>query len=124
MRTLLNLFANAIVLFLASLLFPSVVVICSLRALILAAALIWVISIVVVLSSLLITGLGIIYPDPFWIIIGIIAVFFAEVIALSILSNTLDGFAVIGFWPKVLLAICLTACHNISDPPGNPPMYY
>ena len=108
MRTLLNLVIGGLVLWAASRLFPATVQIDGTRTLILATVLIWVVSLDIGLLCLLIMRIGAVFENWLWVIIGIILVLFSEVIAMTILSNHLNGFMVVGFWPKVLLSICFS----------------
>ena len=105
MRRILNFFITGLILFVANQLFPNVVQIDSLGTLILAAVLFWLIGIAVVIVCAVIMFVGLFFDNPLWVIVGFVAIFFIHVIALSILSATLSGFAVIGFWPKVLLSL-------------------
>lgn len=105
MRRILNFFITGLILFVANQLFPDVIQIDSLGTLILAAILFWLIGIAVVIVCAAIMFVGLFFDNPLWVIVGFVAIFFIHVIALSILSATLGGFAVIGFWPKVLLSL-------------------
>ena len=111
MRTLLNLVIGGLVLWAASRLFPATVQIDGTGTLILATVLIWVVSFVIGLLCLLIMGIGAVLENWLWVIIGIILVLFSEVIAMTILSNHLNGFMIVGSWPKVLLSICFSLFH-------------
>ena len=111
MRTILNLVIGGLVLWAASRLFPATVQINGTGTLILATVLIWVVSFAVALICILIAGIGAVFENWIWIIIGIILVFFSDIIAMTILSKNLDGFMVVGFWPKVLLSICFALFH-------------
>ena len=54
---------------------------------------------------------GAVFENAIWTIIGLILLLFSEVIAMTILSDSLDGFMIVGFWPKVLLSICFFLFH-------------
>ena len=116
MRRILNFFITGLILFVANQLFPNVVQIDSLGTLILAAVLFWLIGIAVVIVCAVIMIVGLFFDNPLWVIVGFVAIFFIHVIALSILSATLSGFAVIGFWPKVLLSLAYSML-ALDNPP-------
>ncbi len=116
MRRILNFFITGLILFVANQLFPNVVRIDSLGTLILAAILFWLIGIAVVIVCAAIMFVGLFFDNPLWVIVGFVAIFFIHVIALSILSAALGGFAVIGFWPKVLLSLAYSML-ALDNPP-------
>lgn len=105
MRRILNLFITGLILFAANWLFPDVVQVDGLGTLILAAVLFWLVGVVIAFVCTLVVVAGVLFENPLWVIVGFIAIFFIHVITLSILSATLSGFAIIGFWPKVLLSL-------------------
>lgn len=105
MRRILNLFITGLILFVANWLFPDVVQVDGLGTLILAAVLFWLVGVVIAFVCTAVIVAGVLFENPLWVIVGFIAIFFIHVITLSILSATLGGFAVIGFWPKVLLSL-------------------
>ena len=108
MRTILNFIICGFILWIAAHFFPATVQIDSMGTLALATILIWVVGIVVGLLCLLMFGVGALFENIPWVIAGIILALFSDVIALTILSNNLSGFMVVGFWPKVLLSVCFT----------------
>ena len=112
MKAALSLIIHGVILWAASCLFPDIVQIDSTATLILATILIWLISFVIGIICLLIIGVGAIFDSPVWLIIGIVVLFvmivFADVIGMTIIGDYLDGFMVVGFWPKVLLSICFS----------------
>ena len=108
MRTVLNLVISGFVLWAASRLFPATVQIDSMGTLVLTTILLWVVSLIIWLLCILVMGIGAIFENAIWVIIGFILLLFSEVIAMTILSNNLDGFMIVGFWPKVLLSICFS----------------
>lgn len=112
MRTAINLIIHGVIIWAAWQLFPEIVQIDSMRTLIIATLLLWLISLAIGIGCLLIMGAGFVLDSAAWVIIGLIIVFvmviFADVIGMYILSGNLEGFAVAGFWPKVLLSLCLS----------------
>ena len=75
---------------------------------VLVVILLLVVRLITFALGILVIGLGVAYNSPLWIIIGFGVVFFANVIALTILSNNLNGFMVVGLWPKIILAVCFS----------------
>lgn len=113
--TVLNLFIDGLILWAGSQLAPGVIQISGIGTLILATILIWLISALVRGVSMLVTGVGITCDSIVWTGVGIIAVLFADILAMAILSNVLAGFMIVGFWPKVLLAICFSIFELSSE---------
>ena len=117
MKNIINLFLGGLVLWVAWQFFPAVVQIDSFGKLVLATLLLWVITLVIDLVCVLLMGAGVIgmvaggFPGVAIILVAIVLSLFAEIIAMTILSNNLDGFTIIGFWPKLLLAICFSVFH-------------
>lgn len=105
MRQVLNFFIVGLVLWAASQVFPDIVQIDGVWALVIAVILMWLIEFVIAVLSTIIIELSACADNIVGMIIGLIILLFANVIGLSILSSILDGFMVVGFWPKVLLAI-------------------
>lgn len=106
MRTLLNIVIRGFILWVASLLFPETFQINDMRTLVLATVLLWVVSLIIELLCALAMGAGIALDNVIIVICGLTLLLFSEVITMTILSNNLDGFMIVGFWPKVLLSIC------------------
>lgn len=115
MRTIINLFLHGLILWAAWQLFPDTVQIDGFGTLVLVTLLLWVISLVIGLIAILIFGLSVLIGAGDGLaalisaIVGIVLCFglllFADVIGLDFLSHQVQGFMVVGFWPKVLLAI-------------------
>lgn len=118
MRRILNLLITGLILWGASKLFPSVVQAGSIGIIALASILLWLTRITLVYICAIIVAVGALYRNLFWVIAGIILVFFTQIIALAILSRFLPGFAVIGFWPKVAIALCYSLL-ALEAPPNN-----
>ena len=115
MRRILNFLITVLILFLAGKFFPANVHTDSFGWLMLAAALIWVVSTVVALIFIAIMVAGAYYESAIWIILPIIGIFFSEIIAILLLSKWLDGFYVSGFWTALLLSL-LISIFSISKP--------
>ena len=111
MRTLLNLAITGVILWIASSLFPATVQIDSIKTLALATFLIWIISSMIAFLCAFMAVIGMAFEKWVWVILSVIFIFFSEVIAMTILSNDLGGFMIVGFWPKVLLSICFSIMH-------------
>ena len=103
--TILNLFIDGLILWGGSQLFPGVIQVGGTGTLILATILIWLITTLIQGVAALIAGAGIACESIVWTITGFVVALFSGIIAMAILSNVLAGFAIVGFWPKVLLAI-------------------
>ncbi len=108
MKSLLNFVLVGFILYVASCLFPETVQIDGFWTLVLATVLFEVISLFIGIICIITITIGATAKDALWIIIGIIASLFSEVITMYALSNFLDGFTIDGFWPKVLLSVCFT----------------
>ena len=107
MRTLLNFVIDGLVLWAASKLFPQVVQIDGFGTLVLVTFLLAVVAVIVAALCVLVAAIGVAFDNTLWLIIGFIALLFSSVIAMTILSNNLNGFMVVGFWPKVLLSLVM-----------------
>ena len=103
---ILNLIIDGLILWAGTKIAPDVVQIEGTGTLILATVLLTVITTVVALVCVAIMGIGAACENVTWTIIGLVAVFFSNVIAMWLLSMWLPGFAIVGFWPKVLISIC------------------
>lgn len=108
MRTLLNFVIDGLILWAASKLFPQTVQIDGFGTLVLATLLLTVIAVIVGLLCVLVAAIGAACDNAIWLIIGFVALLFSGVIAMTILSNNLGGFNIIGFWPKVLLSLVMS----------------
>ncbi|MBQ9018642.1 phage holin family protein [Candidatus Saccharibacteria bacterium] len=107
MRTLLNFVIDGLILWAASKLSPHTVQIDSFGTLVLATFLLTVIAVIVGLLCILIAEIGMACDNALWLIFGFVALLFSDVIAMAILSNSLGGFNIVGFWPKVLLSFVM-----------------
>lgn len=118
MRTIINLFLHGLVLWVAWQLFPDIVQFDGMGTLVLVTVLLWVISLVIGLIVVLLFGLSVLagvdgnFGGCITAAVGIALCFglmlFADVIGLDFLSHQIQGFMIVGFWPKVLLAILLS----------------
>ena len=103
---ILNLIIDGLILWAASKIAPDVVQISGFGTLVLATILLTVVTALVGLICIAVAGIGVACDNVLWAIIGVVAVFFSSIIAMALLSSWLPGFAIIGFWPKALIAIC------------------
>ena len=108
LRRIINFVLIGLVLWIGSHFFPEIVQIDGMKTIILATVLIWIIATLLVVVSLLIIAVSAACGNVVGIIVGIISVVFAQVLTLIILSNCMDGFNIVGFWPKVIIAICFS----------------
>lgn len=122
MRIIINLFLHGLVLWAAWQLFPDTVQIDGFGTLVLVTILLWVISLIIGLIAALLLGLstmiginGGLVTATVGIITCIGLLLFADIISLDFLSCHLAGFTIVGFWPKVLLAILLSV-FSIKSP--------
>ena len=116
MRRILNLVATGLILWVASWVFPSVVHIDGFLTLVAAAIVLWLLDIVVAIGcallALLFAAMGIGGVALF----AVIAILFSQTIALFLMSGNLSGFLVDGFWPKILLSLCIAiVTTNLSN---------
>lgn len=105
MVNLINLVISGGILWVASQLFPEAVQIDGTRALIIAMLLIWLISTIIRAVSILVSTIGIAIESSLLTLIGVAAIFLANIFALTIISSHLDGFSIAGTLPRILLAV-------------------
>ena len=105
---ILNLIISGLILYGASRLFPTVVQFDSLGALVLATILIYIIASIVDLLCIAVAFVGASFGQWIWFLVVLLTIV-SPVVAVMVLSGHL-GFTVVGFWPKVLLSVCLMMC--------------
>ena len=108
MRAMLNIVINGFILWMASRLFPETVQIDGIGTLVLATFLLAIVTVAIVLLCMFVAVIGVACDNTAWFIVGFVASLFSCIIAMTILSNKLDGFMIVGLWPKVLLSICFS----------------
>ena len=108
MRTLLNFIIDGFILWTASKLFPQTVQIDGFGALVLTTFLLTIVTLVVGLLCILIMIIGAAFDNAIWSIVGFVALLFSSIIAMTVLSNNLGGFNIVGFWPKLLLSLAMS----------------
>lgn len=111
MRRILNFFIMGLILWVATNFFPTHVQIKNFGVLALAVILFWVIEIAITILCLFIMAFGAAFERAFWIILSAIILIACEFIAIYILDANLDGFTVIGFWPKAIIALTYSLLH-------------
>ncbi len=94
-------------LWVVSYLFPETVQIDSIKALILATILIWVLYFAIARFVIVILLACNIRSCTHIFILSLICALLSGVIIISLLSFWPDGFIVVGLWPKVLLSLCV-----------------
>lgn len=110
MRSFFSFIVAGLVLYVASLLFPEVVIIGSFGKLVMATILICAIAILLLLFLVLILSIILMLARPFLLVIfAIIAMFVSLVAGVAAASALINGFEVVGFWPQVLLALFIGA---------------
>ncbi len=115
MRRILNFIITGFILWIASNFFQPYVQIDSLGTLILATFLIWIIEAIIVGICLLLLAVAAATESWLLIIVCLGIALFIDIIAFSILSAKLPGFAVNGFWTKAVLSLCCSVL-TISKP--------
>ena len=118
LKQLGNLVVAGVILFIASRIFPEVIRIDSLETLTIIVFLLFVVETVVTLLAALITVLGYLALEWVAFVIGFLGLLFGEILALYLLSLWIIGFEVVGFLPKLLLALTLTVA-RLPDKLGN-----
>ena len=108
MKQIVNFFLAGIVLLLAALWFPEYVRISDLKSLVLATFLLFLAEILVVVVIFVIIVAMAIMSNWAGVLSGVISIFFAEIIALSLIDSWLPGVEFSGFWTQVLLAFALS----------------
>lgn len=108
MRQILNFIITGVILYLASVYFSSVVRIADTKSLILATILLFVAEIIVVIIIFIMMAVSFFSGNLAGVIASIFAIFFAEIIALSLVSAWLPGVEIVGFWTKFMLAFLLS----------------
>ncbi|MBR2587275.1 phage holin family protein [Candidatus Saccharibacteria bacterium] len=114
MKFFLNVVINGLILGCVSDLFPEIVRIDSIEILITVAFLLTIITTIIQLLCVFIMIIVAPGNRAILLAIGIVIVLFSGIIAMSIL-NALEGFEVIGFWPKILLSflVSLNSTNNV-----------
>lgn len=108
MKQIVNFILAGVVLWLAALWFPAYIQIADFKTLVIATILLFVAEIIVVLAIFVVIAVMVFTMNWAGAVTGIVAVFFAEIIALSLLDLWMPGLVIIGFWPKFLLAVALS----------------
>lgn len=107
MRQVVNFILAGIVLWLAALLFPAYIWIADFKTLVISTLLLFVAEIVVVVLIFVTIVAMALMSNWGGVITGVVAIFFAEIIALSLLDVWMPGLTINGFVPKMLLALAL-----------------
>ena len=105
MRTLSNFLINGVILWLAAWLFPGIVRIDNFKTLAIVVLCFGIISVIYEVLGYILVTVGILSFALPLTIIGILMAIFSDVIAMIFLSNHLAGFMVVGFLPKIILAV-------------------
>lgn len=106
MRRILNFIITGFILWIAAKFFPPYVQIDGFGTLIIATILLWIIEVVLAGLILLLLAAAAALESGLLAVICIIVLLFADIIAFSVLSAKLPGFAVNGFWTKAVLSLC------------------
>ena len=109
MKQIANFFITGMILWIAARFFPEYVRIDGIGTLILAAILLFVAETVVALALFLFFITAALSQNWAAIVVIFAMVFFAEILAITLLSAWLPGLTIIGFWPKFLLAFAFSA---------------
>jgi hypothetical protein len=94
-----------LILWVISKFFPNNVYIGSLSTLILAAILIWIVSLIVAAIGMAIILVGALTPSVAIIVFGVLMITLANTFAIVFLSDHLANFSVNGVWPLLAIAV-------------------
>ena len=103
-----------IVLFGSAKLAPRTVQIDSTRTLIIASALIWIVSLIFAAIGMGAILAGALSLNAAILVAGTMMMAMANLLAIIILSDDMDGFAIIGYWPKMIIAVCFAFINSIT----------
>lgn len=105
MRRILNLFITGLILWVASKIAPEQVQIKDFGTLALATVLLWLVTIIIYVISLLFMAGGLIFESCSWTILGLFIMAAAKILALYAIDSWIPGLSIVGFWPKFWIAI-------------------
>ena len=108
MKQIVNFVIAGVVLWLAARWFPEVIQIDGFKTLIITTLLLFLAEAVVVIALFVMMIFSLFAFDWYAIFGAIIGIFFAEIFALSLLDAWIPGFHIIGFMPKMMLALALS----------------
>jgi len=108
MKQIFNFIITGVILYLASVYFSDVVQIADMKSLILATILLFIAEIIVVIVLFVMMAVSLFSGNWGGLIIIAIAICFAEILALTLVSAWLPGVTITGFWTKFLLAFALS----------------
>ena len=107
MRRILNLFLTGLILFLGSKMFPDIIIINSLKTLLIASVLYWILNAIVKVALFLISLLSLLEGQILTFIITLVGISLGGAVTLNLMSTYLPGFAVIGVFSKIILAFII-----------------
>ena len=105
MRRILNLFITGLILWVASKIAPEQVQIKDFGTLALATVLLWLVTIIIYVISLLFMAGGLIFESCSWTILGLFIMAAAKILALYAIDSWVPGLSIAGFWLKFWIAI-------------------
>ena len=114
MRQIMNFFLTGLVIWLAAKFFPNSVYVAGIGTLAVITFSLYLVQLVIVVACFIMIAFSLFTQNWIGIIIGFFTMIFAEVIAIGILSNQMDGFYVNGFFAQVLLAFAIS-CFQIPS---------
>ena len=117
MRRILNLFITGLILWVASKIAPEQVQIKDFGTLALATVLLWLVTIIIYVISLLFMAGGLIFESCSWTILGLFIMAAAKILALYAIDSWVPGLSIVGFWPKFWIAIACSL-FTLSGPSG------
>jgi hypothetical protein len=108
MKQIVNFIITGVILFLFARFFPASVQIENFKALFIATLFLFIAEAIVVIVIFIMMAASVLTGNLGGFIGGIVAIFFAEIIAISLVSAFIPGFTVIGFWAKFFIALALS----------------
>ena len=108
MKQILNFIITGVILYLAAKFYPAAVQIADTKSLILATVLLFIAEIIVVIAIFIMMAVSFFSGNWGGIVVGAIAICFAEIIALTLVSEWIPGITITGFWTKFILAFVLS----------------
>ena len=117
MRRILNLFITGLILWMASKMAPEQVQIKDFGTLALATVLLWLVTIIIYVISLLFMTGGLIFESCSWTILGLFIMAAAKILALYAIDSWVPDLSIVGFWPKFWIAIACSL-FTLSGPSG------
>lgn len=108
MRQVVNFLLTAVTLYLSAILLPNSVYIKDFKTLFIASVMLFIAEAVSVFVIFMLILAMILNTNLAGLLVSILAIFFVEIIALSLLDMWLPDLMIIGLWPKIVIAFILS----------------